>query len=56
MTPIEQAKALAAYWRYEGRYLEEAEGCGYDLTAEYAAKARKTADLLDKLISELERP
>lgn len=52
MTPIEQAKALAAEWREEADALDR---CFHEAD-EYVARVRKTAALLKRLAAELERP
>lgn len=56
MSPIEQAKALAAYWRNEADDMDGCYGPDFGSLHEDAAKARETADLLEKLAAELERP
>jgi hypothetical protein len=50
MSPIEQAKALAAYYREQAPLLDR-------MAREIAAdKARETAAVLEQLIDELRRP
>lgn len=53
MSPIEQAKILAAYWREEA---DDMHGYGFNVADDYVAKARETAAVLEQLIEAVQRP